>query len=57
MDINKIKEDMLNNQGIIKGVVQIHEKVIAIDRPIAMVKIGNQYHFTFMVHEDKVDKS
>jgi hypothetical protein len=57
VDINKIKEDMLNNQGIIKGVVQIHEKVIAIDRPIAMVKIGNQYHFTFMVHEDKIDKS
>jgi hypothetical protein len=22
-----------------------------------MVKIGNQYHFTFMVHEDKIDKS
>lgn len=54
MNINKIIEDMKNNQGRITGVLNLNNKVIEIDKPIIAFDSNGQKHITFILNDNEV---
>lgn len=54
MNINKIIEDMKNNQGKIKGVLTINDKVIEIDKPVIAFDNNGQKHITFILNQEEI---